>query len=129
MDKDHIKNPRNCRDCAFALYGDYCGYYLATGIRRPCEPGDGCKVKVIDHNRRKAWMKRERRTPQPIREPSSHQKLLKKMHEYWGQTHCNAEDLLVMFPEYPSGKHALYKNIRNWREAEDEAEKNGGGTG
>lgn len=40
----------NCDNCVYrgTITGTthYCRYYLVTGERRPCPPGDGCTVKV-----------------------------------------------------------------------------------
>ena len=43
-----------CRGCAF--YGswyegnEHCNYYLLTGNRRPCDPGEGCTVRKEREN-------------------------------------------------------------------------------
>ena len=30
-----------------------CNYFLVTSVRRPCPPGKGCKVRVLD--KKKTW--------------------------------------------------------------------------
>lgn len=45
-----------CRNCVyFETWGDFalgCCYFLKTNKRRPCDPGEGCTVKVAIKRKR-----------------------------------------------------------------------------
>lgn len=48
---------RNCRDCKYFHGHDgsvlSCNYIFMEDKKRPCEPGEGCTVKVRRRRRRK----------------------------------------------------------------------------
>jgi hypothetical protein len=51
-------NTKNCEDCMYwrSMHDPElkcCHYLLDTGSRRPCEPGDGCTVKVKTRAKRR----------------------------------------------------------------------------
>ena len=56
--KPRKSNP--CKGCFFfggkAENVKCCNYYLITGKRRPCEPGDGCTVRQDGMSRRRKSM-------------------------------------------------------------------------
>ena len=58
--QNNRRHDANCKDCKYSMIISWegtfyaCDYMGMTGKRRPCEPGDGCTVKVkLNGQRRK----------------------------------------------------------------------------
>lgn len=50
MSEDPKVCDKNCHNCVYYHswhdVNKHCNYYLMTDKRRPCDPGEGCTVKV-----------------------------------------------------------------------------------